>query len=184
MLRDWELPPSCPPIILVGNEPNSREPYGHSMEPDVAANVSHQIRRGCPDSWLVVGNVALPSFLGLSGIEWVKQYMDHNGEHDQLGVHCYISPNGNVLSCEKALGDFVQAFPGVPECVTEWGTYNRQPDLFADYLSYITQNFDCYAVFTDYDVHWQTYGYDLNMVTADGRLNSYGLIYQGVKTEP
>ena len=60
MTRDWSVPniPADTPFLLVGNEPNAREPYGSTMPSDDAVERVLAIQEAYPDTFLIVGNVS------------------------------------------------------------------------------------------------------------------------------
>jgi hypothetical protein len=179
MTRNWAMPPSCPPILMLGNEPNSIEPYGFPISPETAAMVSLQIKTQCPNTWFVSGNVALPQFLGISSIEWLQRYFNASGIADQIGIHNYIAPGWTAEQAIQVLDSTISAFPGKKFCITEFGDYNRNPEIFRAYLSAMKSRVDCFASFTDRDPNWYIYGTNLNMVNDDGTLNIFGQIYAG-----
>jgi hypothetical protein len=177
MSRDWSLPPKCPELLLAGNEPNSIEPYGAPTTPQDASIKSQAIRAACPSTLIIAGNVALPEFLGMTGIEWTRQYIDAGGQYDQLGAHCYVSPNGNVDQCRTALGDFVAAFPKERVCVTESGVFNNSAETFGELMQYLTAHFDCIGIYTDRDPTGTPYATGMSLVDVTGALTEYGIIY-------
>jgi hypothetical protein len=179
MRRNWEATlPSCKPIIMLGNEPNSIEPYGHTESPENAAEISKTYRSQCPNSWFIVGNVALPEFLGIPGLEWLQRYVAAGGEYNQLGIHGYVTPNGSAALTLSWIDAVINSFPGVSFCVTEFNTFNRSPAIFAELLSGIRGRVGCYAAFTDRDPNWREgYGTNLDMIDASGNLNAYGVAY-------
>jgi hypothetical protein len=179
MSRDWSLPPKCPELLLAGNEPNSIEPYGAPTTPQDAAAKSQAIRAACPSTLIIAGNVALPEFLGQTGIEWTRQYIDAGGQYDQLGIHAYASPNGNSAQVIGYLEDFVAAFPKERICVTESGTFNNSAETFGELMQYLTTHFDCLAVYTDQDPVGTPYATGMSLVDATGALTEYGIIYAG-----
>jgi hypothetical protein len=179
MSRGWALPPKCSDLLLVGNEPNSIEPYGATTSPESAAMASWAIRAQCPATWLIAGNVALPEFWGMTGIEWIRRYIAAGGEYDQLGLHAYVSPNGNAQQAITYLEDAVTAFPGERMCVTETGTFNNSAETFAELLSYVEMNFGCLGIYTDRDPSGTVYSTGMSLVDADGALTEYGYIFAG-----
>jgi len=89
MVREMQPPPTCEPYILVGNEPDAIEPYGHPVAPENAAGIVAGIENTCPDSMLIVGNVTQ------DGGAWLEAFLENfrliTGQPyaGGLGVHCY-----------------------------------------------------------------------------------------------
>lgn len=170
MMRSAKLPPSCPPILLYLNEPNSIEPYGATTPPEFAAQVSLAIRAQCPSTWIVAGNVAYDWF-GMRGEEWLTLYFAAGGVADQVGVHCYVSPNGTVAQCHW-LDDWTTRF-GRPLCVTEFGIGREDVAEYARLVEYVAK-FRCYAAFTDKDARWDIYGFNFNLIGDDNERTPHG----------
>jgi hypothetical protein len=177
MLRDWRNPARCAPIMLLGNEPASIEPYGFPITPAAAALRSKELRTLCPGSWLVAGNVALPQFAGIPGLQWLQEYIAAGGVADQIGVHSYVNQYDWTVSNALATLDSVKAaFPGRVFCVTEFNNIDGGADEFDVLYAGIRSRVGCYAAFTDHDDTLE-YGHDLNLVDNLGQLTPKGQKY-------
>jgi len=54
MVYNMEISSACPPILLVGNEPNARPPYGPTITPQDAAKRTLAIERMCPQTKIIM----------------------------------------------------------------------------------------------------------------------------------
>jgi hypothetical protein len=175
MVKYWELPELCPPVLLVGNEPNGTPPPdGAATDPAVAAQKSQAIRAMCPreQTFLIAGNTAQ------ADITWTQAYLDAGGVYDALGTHCYASPTADP--CITLLTNFQNAFPGAPLCVTEWDllTQKMNGPEFERLMRFIMNLTPCSAVFSDinqgqywswHPIYW--------LVESGGVLNERGEIF-------
>lgn len=66
-----DLPASYSGYLLVFNEPNNPEPYGHPLEPAEAARRYEAIRAALPSARLVVGGVSAWA------IDWVRGFLEN-----------------------------------------------------------------------------------------------------------
>ena len=106
MTRDWSVPDisADTPYLLVGNEPNAYEPFGHTMSSKYAVERVVAIQDAYPDTFLIVGNVSYDNWwggllrkkLGMgTGVQWLKDFLGHykritGKKFDQgIGVHSY-----------------------------------------------------------------------------------------------
>jgi hypothetical protein len=178
MVRSVQLPPSCPAYLLVGNEPNTIEPYGAPVTPAVAASRVQAIENACPMTYLVVGNVSADDWSGVggwgSGYNWLHEflraYYKQTGRFfsQTIGVHCYSN-------CLETLPSLRNLYGG-PMWVTEF----NDPHRFKATLDYIDANFAAYAVYTNRQPHtgqgWEIAA-EMELVDADGMPTVNGRIY-------
>jgi hypothetical protein len=175
MVKYWEAPDLCPPVLLVGNEPDGvPEAGGAPMSPTAAAERSRAIRAMCSraQTYLIVGNVIQ------GNIQWTRDYLNAGGVYDALGVHCYAY--GTADNCITTLGDFKQAFAPAPICVTEWNLLTTQikTDEFTRLMNYIRDLTPCSAVFSDINqgLYW-SWNPIYWLVEQGGALNPRGQIF-------
>jgi hypothetical protein len=174
MVKWWEMPESCPPVLLVGNEPNGTPPPdGAATSPAVAAQKSQAIRAMCSrqQTFLIVGNTAQ------ADIHWTRAYLDAGGVYDALGTHCY---SGTADVCLTMLADFQNAFPSAPMCVTEWNLLTKQMNTteFERLMRGIMDLTPCSAVFSDINqgLYW-SWDPIYWLVDQGGVLNARGQVY-------
>lgn len=172
MVREMQMPPTCEPYVLVGNEPDSIEPYGHPVAPADAAQRVLAMEAMCPESKLIVGNVTQ------DGGEWLTEFLEKYqfvtgaSYTGGLGVHCYQWQAG---VCIERLSILRQLYNG-EMWVTEFNDFSGSGVEFRRLLDYIALNFDRYAVFTNRQTMGP--GFPLgHIVNPDGSLTERGLIY-------
>jgi len=175
MVKYWEMPELCPPVLLVGNEPDGDPAAGGApMSPAAAAQKSRDIRAMCPreKTYLIVGNVVQ------GNVQWTRDYLNAGGVYDALGVHCYAY--GTADNCIDTLTTFKQSVAPAPICVTEWDLLSTQmkPAEFERLMNFIQNLTPCSAVFTDTNqgtywwwnpIYW--------LVESGGVLNERGQIF-------
>ena len=152
MVRAMQDPPTCPATLLVGNEPNAREPNGAPVTPADAATRVVAIETQCPNTTLVVGNVAADDWSPVggwgSGYNWLSgflsAYRTRTGRafSQTLGVHCYSQHLASY--CTNALAQMQSLYSG-PMWVTEFGILSGDAGQFGTLLGYIASHFDKYA---------------------------------------
>lgn len=178
MSYSWGVPTVCRDLLIVGNEPASNPPYGGPMLPQDAATASWKIRTACPNTWLVVGNVALPAWQGIPGVQWLEEFA-MSGTYDQLGIHCYIPPGGTLDQCIGWIKEVEDAFPKAKFCLTEFGSFNEDIALYRAYLDWALGHFSCLAGFSDHYADWQsTILVNVNFINDDGTLSDFGREFQ------
>jgi hypothetical protein len=189
-----DLPPACPPLLLVGNEPNAVRPFGGPLEPTEAATKVLVIEKACPRTRLVVGNVAAddwrPEGGWGSGHEWLmeflKQYRAIAGRrfNQTIGVHCYAQAMADY--CLEKLADLRGLFAG-PMWVTEFGILTGAAHQYARLLEFIDAHFERYAAYTNRQPHTGE-GWELStgveLVLPDGRLAPAGEVYAAWPERP
>jgi hypothetical protein len=182
-----DLPPACPPLLLVGNEPNAVRPFGGPLAPAEAAVKVLAIERACPRTRLVVGNVAAddwrPSGGWGSGHDWLveffQQYRSVAGRrfNQTIGVHCYAQAVADY--CLQQLADLRGLFAG-PMWVTEFGILSGAAPHYATLFNYIDAHFERFAAYTNRQPHTGQ-GWELStgveLVLPDGRLAPAGEVY-------
>jgi LysM repeat protein len=182
-----DLPPACPPLLLVGNEPNAVRPFGGPLTPAEAATKVLAIEKACPRTRLVAGNVAADDWRPSGGwgsghgwlAEFLRQYQAAAGHrfNQTLGVHCYAQAVADY--CLEQLADLRGLFVG-PMWVTEFGILSGAAQQYATLLNFIDAHFERYAAYTNRQPHTGQ-GWELNMgvelVLPDGRLAPAGEIY-------
>src|SRR6266851_3101361 len=137
MVYRMEPPSTCAPIILVGNEPNAIRPSGWPVSPTLAAERVRSIERQCPQSQLVVGNVAADDWSSVggwgSGRDWLRAFLQAYAQyarrnfHQTLAVHCYSQANASY--CLDRLAELRAVYAG-PMWVTEFGILSGSPAEF------------------------------------------------------
>lgn len=187
MVYAMELPPSCPPILLVGNEPNARAPNGSPVTPAVAATKVRAIEQKCPRTQLVVGNVAYDDWSSVGGwgsgynwlTEFLSEYQKQSGKPfaQTLGVHCYSTQLSNY--CIMGLNQMRQLYKG-EMWVTEFGLLNGNAAEYAFLIEYIDMTFTRYAAYTNRQPHtgegWEI-STGVELVNDDGTLKPAGVVY-------
>jgi LysM repeat protein len=187
MVYWMELPPACPALLLVGNEPNAIRPYGGPISPTVAAARVRQIEFTCPQTRLIVGNVSAddwaPSGGWGSGQNWILAFLDaykrRSGHafHQTLGVHCYAQTE--AAYCLGRLAELRGTYAG-PMWVTEFGLLSGAPDAFDSLLRYAAANFERFAAYTNRQPH-TSQGWELTtgveLVGSNGMLTPIGQVY-------
>lgn len=185
MVRSMQLPPECQPIILVGNEPNAKEPNGAPVTPQQAVINVKAIQAQCPQSKLVLGNVAADDWSTVggwgSGYNWLRAFLraypTYNGA---LGVHCYTYSAAQW--CINQLYNMRSLYRG-EMWMTEGSCLNCSTAEFGKLLNYAARTFSRYAFYTNrqpasaYAQGWALQGADL--VGQDGVLTPNGIIYAG-----
>ena len=172
MVREMQAPPTCEPYILVGNEPDSIEPYGHPVTPQDAAAIVAAIENDCPDSILIVGNVTQ------DGGGWIEEFLENyqyvTGQpySNGMGVHCYQWQAG---MCIERLS-FLRALYNGEMWVTEFNDFSGDVAEFNRLLDYIAATFTRYAVFTNRQLSGPGFLHG-PIVNDDGTLTPRGLVY-------
>jgi hypothetical protein len=187
MVYKMEAPAACAPIILVGNEPNAIQPSGWPVSPTLAAERVRAIEVQCPQSKLVVGNVAADDWSRVggwgSGRDWLRAFLAAYAQyarrnfHQTLGVHCYSQANASY--CLDRLSELRAVYAG-PMWVTEFGILSGSPAEFGAVLRYVSAYFDRFAAYTNRQPHtgqgWElTSG--VEMVNGNGSLTPVGDVY-------
>lgn len=185
MVRAMQSPPECQPIILVGNEPNAKEPNGYPLTPEQAVINVKAIQTQCPQSKLVVGNVSADDWSSVggwgSGYNWLRSFLQaYPAYNGALGVHCYT--NGGANYCINLLSQMRNLYKG-EMWLTEGNCLNCSTSEFIKLLSYASKTFTRYAFYTNrqptsaYTQGWALQGAD--MIGQDGMLTPNGAIYAG-----
>ena len=187
MVHGMELPPACPPLLLVGNEPNAIRPFGSPTTPAEAVVKVRAIERLCPSTRLVVGNVSADDWQPAggwgSGYDWLAEFLPAYKAvagvnfADTVGVHCYARYRASY--CVEQL-DRLRGLYGGPMWLTEFGMLSGDPRQFAVLLDYAATYFERFAAYTNRQPHtgqgWElTVGVEL--VRADGELTPAGQLY-------
>ena len=157
MTRDFSVPTisPAPKYMLVGNEPNAYEYWGHTMSPNHAAHHVSNIEVAYPDTFLIVGNVSYDDW-GMSGngIWWLTRFLQYYEElmskpYDMgLGVHSYASTADYG-------GQQMQAYREVYDgemWLTEANlvSYNDiDPVEFKNFFRHAAKRFERYACYTN-----------------------------------
>lgn len=170
MVRQMQMPAYCYPVLLVGNEPDQVEPWGHPVAPAEAAIRVQAIEAACPDTRLVVGN-AYPL--------WLEAFLDAYPTYSgALGLHLYCGYEAN--NC-IAWARYARALTANEMWVTEWNCLYCDAAEFKALLMELSYNFARIAPFTNrqppeaYEQGWGLRGADL--VNADGTLTANGQVY-------
>ena len=187
MAYNMDVPAECPPLLLVGNEPNAVPPYGGPLPPAEAAAKVVAIEAACPHTRLVAGNVAADDWRPSGGwgsgrdwlVEFLRAYKAAAGRpfSQTLGVHCYAQAVADY--CLRQLADLRRLYAG-PMWVTEFGILSGSAPEYAALLAYIDAHFERYAAYTNRQPHTGQ-GWELNtgveLVLSDGRLAPAGRVY-------
>ncbi len=183
MVRSMELPPSCPTYLLVGNEPNAKEPWGAPITPTDAAKKVRAIQQKCPATKLIVGNVAADDWSKAggwgSGYNWLAEFLKeykrlyHRNYTSGLGVHCHQTQTGWCVQQLKAMRGLYAGEMWLTE-------YNELSDNLAEFKSltdYGLANFTRVALYTNRqpDAPWALNG--ASVVRSDGTLDERGIFY-------
>lgn len=189
MVHGMELPPACPPILLVGNEPNAIRPFGSPTTPTEAVGRVRAIERQCPATRLVVGNVAADDWRPAggwgSGYDWLAEFLPAyqaaagvNFAHT-LGVHCYAQFRAGY--CVEQLGQLRGLYAG-PMWLTEFGLLSGDARQFVIMVDYANAHFERYAAYTNRQPHtgqgWEI-SPGVELVRPDGELTPAGIVYAG-----
>ena len=183
MVRSMQLPPSCAPQILVGNEPNAKEPNGAPVRPQDAAVLVRAIKAQCPTSLLIVGNVSADDWSTVggwgSGYNWLRAFLQAYPDfHDALSIHCYTQ--GGASYCISLLAAMRGLYAG-DMWMTEGNCLSCTPSEFGRLLDYAGGAFSHVAFYTNrqpaaaYTQGWALQGADL--VGQDGALTLNGQVY-------
>lgn len=185
MVRSWQLPPSCPAMLLVGNEPNAIEPYGAPMSPKNAAAATLAIERQCPQTKLIAGNVSADDWSSVggwgSGKNWLQQFaleyrrLTGHAFGGAAGVHCYTT--SSTAWCVNRLNSIRGVWPGA-WALTEFNVLNGDAAQMTAWMKYIRgAGFTHVSLYTNRQFGQ---GYDLpgaSVVNADGTLTPIGAVY-------
>lgn len=181
MARAMQTPDTCPPTLLVGNEPNAREPYGAPVTPADAVNKVLAIQAKCPNTQLVVGNVSADDWGNGTGLTWLyaflRGYWLQTGHRfgQSIGAHCYAA---YAVTCTTLLAK-VKAI-GYPLWVTEFGLLQNNPEQMRAMVKWLEANADRYAVYTARQIVGAGYSLPfpaLDLINADGSLSPNGKVY-------
>jgi hypothetical protein len=187
MVRKMELPPGCPATLLVGNEPNTVEPYGAPLTPLAAVARVRAIEAMCPDTALVIGNVAYDDWSSVGGwgdgYTWIhmflRAYESDTGKSfsHTLGVHCYSLEL--AAYCIAGFAKLRSVFSG-KMWVTEFGILNGDGQQFSLLLDYVADNFDRYAAYTNRQPRagqgWEI-DHGVELINRDGTYTMAGVVY-------
>ncbi len=187
MVRAMQLPPSCPPRLLVGNEPNAVEPYGSPASPAGAVENVLAIEAKCPHTALVVGNVSYDDWSAAGGwgsaYNWISQFLhEYRAQAGRpfsqaIGVHCYAQTTAGY--CIKGLARLRSLYKG-PMWVTEFGVVSGHAAQFSRLVDFVASHFDRYAAYTNRQPHagygWES-GPGVELVNGDGSLSPAGAVY-------
>lgn len=174
MARAWQLPDSCPSVLLVGNEPNAIEPNGAPMSPADAATNVKAIQSQCPETKLIVGNVSADDWSVVggygSGYAWLRAFLRaYPAYNGTIGLHCYTQHSAQW--CISQLGSMRRLYKG-EMYVTEFGVLSQDGPQMKRLLTYIGKNFSGAWVYTNrqpasaYEQGWALQGADL--ITPNG----------------
>lgn len=175
MAREMQMPPTCEPYILVGNEPDAVEPYGHPVAPAEAAQRVRAIELACPESTLITGNVTGDGYAWL--VAFLENYRSVTGHEytGGLGVHCYTYFKATY--CIERLAGMRALYAG-PMWLTEFNVLSESGGAeFAALLNYAAATFDRYAVFTNRQVEGNPGLPHAALIGDDGALGERALIY-------
>lgn len=174
MLREMQDPPTCEPFILVGNEPDAVEPYGHPVTPADAAQRVLAIELACPNSLLIAGNVTGDGYTWLAS--FLENYRSVTGHEytGGLGVHCYTWAKATY--CIERLAGLRALYAG-PMWLTEFNVLQEDPNEFAALVDYAAATFDRYAVFTNRQVPGNPSLPYAALIGDDGVMGERGLVY-------
>ena len=189
MIRDWlykDYPE--PSYLLVGNEPNAIEKWGYPMMPEEASFRVAYLQKRYPNTYMIVGNVSYDDWSSygqlnnMAGLEWLERfltsYSNINGsDYKQgLGIHIYSS---NIIEGIKQIKDIKSRHKNI--WLTEYNLISKRLSIkqFKMLTQYISETFDCYAVYTnrqdkDYE---ENFPYDVDMVDEYNNLTTQGLVY-------
>ena len=183
MVRSMELPRACYPVLLVGNEPNAKEPWGAPITPTEAAKKVHAIQMQCPATKLIVGNVAADDWSRAggwgSGYNWLAKFLKeykriyHRNYTGGLGLHCYQMQAGWCVQQLKAMRCLY-----VGEMwLTEYNELSGNLTEFQSLTDYALANFTRTALYTNRqpDAPWALNG--ASVVRSDGTLDERGAYY-------
>lgn len=176
MVRSMQAPNECYSVLLVGNEPNAREPFGAYISPTDAVAKVKAIHAQCPQTKLVVGNVSADDWGNGNGYTWLSAFLRQYPDFNQaIGVHCYTQ---NLASwCIDQLKAMRSLYVG-EMWVTEFAVLSADPSQFSALLTGMSKfNFTRIAVYTnrnngaDYDIP------NTGMIGGDGNLTGIGKVY-------
>lgn len=181
MVRGMQMPASCYDVLLVGNEPNAREPYGVSISPTDAVRFVMAIQSACPSTKLVAGNVSADDWGQGNGADWLKAFLreykllthPHRNYAQALGIHCYqTQPDW----CIGQLAAMRRVYAG-EIWLTEYNDLTGQQASFERLTDYALANFARVSLYTNRqpDAPWALNG--ASVVMADGTLDARGVYY-------
>ena len=195
MTRDWTVPdiPVDTPFLLVGNEPNAHEPFGHIMSSKYAVERVLAIQEAYPQTFLIVGNVSYENwhpafyrkFLGMgTGAQWLKDFLGHykritgKAFDHGLGVHTYPD---SYKKGKAQLVKYRRVFDGVM-WLTESNLAQNviDPDQFRNFFVLASQLFDRFACYTNrQDGSGSSLPYPMDLCDDNG-LTAIGVEYTKV----
>lgn len=187
MSYNMQKPPSCPHTLLVGNEPNAAATNGGPVTPTDAASRVIAIENTCPNTLLVVGNVAYDDWSRAGGwgdgYNWLAQFLHtyralRGREYAQaIGVHCYSQHLASY--CLEGLSKLRQLYHG-EMWVTEFGIFSGDAEQFSILQNHVAANFTRYAAYTNRQPHthqsWEV-STGVELVNGDGTLTTIGVVY-------
>jgi len=183
MVRSMELPPSCPEILLVGNEPNAKEPWGAPITPTDAVRKVRAIQLQCPATKLIVGNVSADDWSGAggwgSGYNWLKKFLREyrrlyrSNYTGGIGIHCYQTQPGWCITQLKALRGLYAG----EMWLSEYNDLSGSLAAFQSLTDYAFLNFSAVGLYTNRQpvAPWALNG--ASVVRDDGTLDDRGAYY-------
>jgi len=175
--EDPNLPLDYSGYVLLFNEPNNIEPYGHPITPENGAQIYIGFVEKYPKAKWVVGNVSVWSW------DWLADFRDNCGNYklpDAWGIHAYIEMFID-LTTTKMLLNAAHNNLGGKFWITEFAdtTGNvKNDDRLTDYF-YNTSWIERWSYFTNratgseswYPKYWnkvQLFDFETNELTAIG----------------
>jgi len=192
MCRNFEMPRERNvPTLLVGNEPNAIEPYGHPTTPKEAANAIMAIERDNPQTRLIVGGVSADDWRSLggwgSGISWLRgflwEYYKISGHRYSQGLACHVYTQHSADWAINKLQEYRRLYSG-EMWLTEWGVMSGDPIQFKRILNYAMKVFARVSPYTNRQPgscgggseDWEI-GKGVELVNCNGSLTPIGQVY-------
>ena len=187
MVRSMQLPTACYDVLLVGNEPNAKEPWGAPITPTDAVRKVRAIQLQCPATKLIVGNVSADDWSNYggwgSGYNWLAKFLKeykrlyHRSYTGALSGHCYAVQTAQW--CIDRLNEYRNI--GVT-WITEFACIQCSQAEFSKLLD-AAATFSYYSIYTNRQPRdelgnlpsWGIQGVDL--ANQDGSLTPNGTIY-------
>ncbi len=183
MVRSMQLPAACYDVLLVGNEPNAKEPWGAPITPTEAARKVRAIQLQCPTTKLIVGNVSADDWSNYggwgSGYNWLRKFKSEykrlyrSNYTGGIGVHCYQTQSGWCITQLKAMRSLYTG----EMSLTEYNDLSGNISNFIALTDYAFLNFTRVGLYTNRQpaAPWALNG--ASVVRNDGTLDDRGVYY-------
>jgi hypothetical protein len=138
--EDPSLPVDYSGYVLLFNEPNNPEPYGHPIAPADAVVIFTQLREKYSNARFVVGNVNIYSRRWMIDFWRLCRITPGCELPEYLGFHIYVSDDQEVYNLHKYLdGMYQYEYPNTKWWITEFadvtGNVSRDEAMVREFKS-------------------------------------------------